>query len=262
MSAPFDYEAASWSAARLRPGEKSIAGFRLEELLLHLPGRGRVLEVGCGSGRFLRAVAALRPGLVPVGCDLSRTALARLAVEAPQVETRPVESRGRLPAEDAEFDAVLALDVLEHLADPDAMLVEMRRVLAPGGVLHLHVPCEGDWLSPWRWLPGQRGERGLKRRLGGHLQSFRRRELLARLEAAGFARLRVRYSLHLIGALADVAAFVALAAASHRDPSPHTTGDLLARGGVVGAVDALLWCEAKLLSRLPSWSLHVSARRK
>jgi SAM-dependent methyltransferase len=261
VSAPFDYEAATWAAATLRLGEKSIAGFRLEELLVHLPERGRVLEVGCGSGRFLRAVAALRPGLVPVGCDLSRAALERLAAEAPEIETRLVEP-GRLPAADAEFDALLALDVLEHLEDPDAMLAEMRRVLAPGGLLHLCVPCEGDALSPWRWLPGQRGEHALKRRFGGHLQRFRRRELLARLEAAGFARLRVRYSLHLAGALADVAAFLALAAARRRSPAPRTTGDLVARGGLLRAVDALLWGEAKLLARLPSWSLHVSARRK
>lgn len=262
MSAPFDYEAATWAAAALRPGEKSIAGFRLEELLVHLPARGRVLEVGCGSGRFLRAVAALYPRLVPVGCDLSRAALARLAAEAPGIETRALEAPGRLPAADAEFEAVLALDVLEHLADPDAVLAEMHRVLAPGGILHLHVPCEGDWLSPWRWLPGQRGERALKRRLAGHRHGFRRRELLARLDAAGFARLRVRYSLHLLGALVDVAAFLALAAARWRRGAPRTTADLVARGGVVGAVDALLWCEAKLLSRLPSWSIHVSARRK
>jgi SAM-dependent methyltransferase len=261
VSAPFDYEAATWAAATLRPGEKSIAGFRLEEMLVHLPERGRVLEVGCGSGRFLRALAALRPGLVAVGCDLSRAALQRLAAEAPEVEARPVEPPALLPAADAEFDAVLALDVLEHLADPDAMLAEMRRVLAPGGILHLHVPCEGDPLSPWRWLPGQRGERALKRRFGGHLQRFSRRELLARLEAAGFARLRVRYSLHVLGALADVAAFLALAAAQRRSPA-RTTGDLLARGGALRAADALLWCEAKLLSRVPSWSLHVSARRK
>ncbi len=258
----FDYESATWVAARLRPGERSSAGFCLEEALCHLPERGRVLEVGCGAGRFLRAISVARPGLVRVGCDVSRSALARLAAEAPEIEIRAIEGEGGLPAADAEFDAVLALDVLEHLEDPDAMLAESWRVLAPGGILHLHVPCEGDVLSPWRWLPAQAGERGLKRRFGGHLQRFRRAELLARVEAAGFERLRVRYSLHALGALADVAAFLVLAAAWRRGGTPRTTADLVAGASpLVRGVDALLWCEARLFSRVPSWSVHLSARR-
>ncbi len=267
MSPPgFDYEAAGWGAGTLVPGERSIAGFRLSEALRALPSRGRVLEVGCGAGRFLRALAGLRPELELVGCDLSRSALARLLALAPDVEVRRVESGAPLPAADAEFDAVLALDVLEHLDDPDAALAEMARVLVPGGVLHLHVPCEGDVLSPWRWLPGQAGPRALKRRFGGHLQRFRRGELLTRLQRAGFEPRRLRYSLHLLGGLADVAAFAALAVAQRRGGRPRTTGDLLAGdsslGWIVRAVDALLWCEAKLLARVPSWAVHVSARRR
>jgi SAM-dependent methyltransferase len=266
LSPPFDYEAATWGRETLVPGERSIAGFRLAEALRALPTRGRVLEVGCGGGRFLRALARVRPDLELVGCDVSRSALAHLAAAAPAIAVRRVESAQRLPAADAEFDGVLALDVLEHVDDPDAMLGELRRGLAPAGALHLHVPCEGDALSPWRWLPGQAGEGGLKRRFGGHVQRFRRAELLARIARAGFEVTRVRYSLHLLGALADVAAFAALAAAARRGGPPRTTGDLLQPGGsplagLFRAVDALLWCEAALLSRVPSWAVHVSARR-
>ena len=193
MSGPggFDYEAARWGEETIRPGERSIAGYRLAEALRFLPERGRVLEVGCGAGRFLRAVGAARPGLLLTGADVSRGALATLASLAPDIETR-LSTRDALPARDGEFDAVLLLDVLEHLDDPAGMLAEIRRVLVPGGVLHAHVPCEGDPRSLWRWLPGQRGAGAWKRRFGGHLQRFRRRELLARIEAAGFEMLRER----------------------------------------------------------------------
>jgi SAM-dependent methyltransferase len=260
--APFDYEAALWGAERLRPGERSIAGYRLGEALALLPQRGRVLEVGCGAGRFLRAIGASRPGLALTGVDVSRNALARLTERAPGIEVRQGDAE-RLPARDAEFDAVLVIDVLEHLRQPERALAELRRVLAPGGLLHLHVPCEGDPLCLWRWLPGQRGESGLKRRFGGHLQRFRRRQVLARLRAHGFTPLRVRHSLHLLGNVADVAAFLRLAAAQRRGAPPATTGDLVAGGGpLLRAVDALLWLEARLLGRLPSWSLHVWARRE
>jgi SAM-dependent methyltransferase len=260
-SAPIDYEAVGWGADSIRPGERSIAGFRLQEALAHLPQRGRVLEVGCGGGRYLRALRGLRPGLALVGADVSRAALARLAALEPAIETRAMQG-AVLPAADGEFDAILVIDVLEHVAEPQRLLAEVRRALARGGVLHLHVPCEADPSSLWAWLPGQRGEAALKRRLGGHVQRFRRAEVLDLLRAHGFAPLRVRHSLHLLGNVADVAAFLRLAAAHRRDGAARTTGDLVARGGwLVRAVDAALWCEARLLARIPSWSVHVSARR-
>jgi len=261
-SAPFDYEAARWGEDSLRAGERSIAGFRLEQALAGLPVHGRLLELGCGAGRYLRALRERRPALALVGADVSRSALARLAERSPAIETRAIE-RDALPAADAEFDAVLAIDVLEHVPDPDRTLAEIRRALRPGGFFHLHVPCEGDALCLWRWLPGQRGEHGWKRRLGGHLHRFGRAELLRRVEAAGFRVRRVRYSLHALGQLADVAVFAGLALASRRvGARPATTGDVVASGHpLVRALDALLYAEARLLSRVPSWSLHVSAER-
>jgi SAM-dependent methyltransferase len=260
----FDYEKAIWGAETIRPGEWSIAGYRLDEALLHLPGRGRVLEVGCGAGRFLRAIRLHRPELDLVGADVSRSALAVLSGASPEIETRCVEGSS-LPAADGEFDAVLAMDVLEHLADPGQTLAEIHRVLAAGGLFHLCVPCEGDPRSLWRWLPGQRGERALKRRFGGHIQSFRRLEILESLGSRGFETLRVRNSLHALGNLADVAVFVALAFANWRRPEGDraTTGDVIAgRSLALRLVDALLYWEAKLLARVPSWSLHVSARKR
>jgi SAM-dependent methyltransferase len=258
--APFDYEASLWGEDSLRPGERSIAGYRLEEALALLPARGRLLEVGCGAGRYLRALRARRPELALVGADVSRSALARLAASASAIETRAIEGEA-LPAANAEFDAVLAIDVLEHVPDPNRFLAEIHRVLRPGGLFHLHVPCEGDALCLWRWLPGQRGERAWKRRFGGHLHRFRRAEILRRLAAAGFRVRRVRYSLHALGNLSDVAVFAGLALANRRAPArPRTTGDVIAsRHPFVRALDALLYAEARLLSRVPSWSLHVSA---
>jgi len=275
MSGPdgFDYEAARWGEETIHPGERSIAGYRLAEALRFLPERGRVLEVGCGAGRFLRAVRAARPGLVLVGADVSRSALAMLASIASDIETR-LATPYALPARDGEFDAVLLLDVLEHLEDPAGMLTEIRRVLVPGGVLHAHVPCEGDPRSLWRWLPGQRGAGAWKRRFGGHVQRFRRHELLALIEAAGFEILRVRGSLHLIGNIADVAVFAALALAESSRSARASTGQILAAArapgqraaarlaaALVRGVDALLWAEAKLLGRVPSWAVHVSGRK-
>jgi ubiquinone/menaquinone biosynthesis C-methylase UbiE len=258
----FDYEAALWGAETVRPGEWTIAGYRLDEALVHLPQGGRILELGCGAGRFLRAIHRHRPEFELVGADVSRNALAILSENSPEIETRLVESRS-LPADDGEFDAVLAIDVLEHVTDPNHTLAEIHRVLAPGGIFHLHVPCEADPRSLWRWLPGQAGERGLKRRLGGHIQSFRRDEILRRLQSSGFEIVRVRNSLHLLGNLADVTLFIGLEFANRRRPTgmPTTTGVVIARKSrALRGVDAVLCWEARLLGRVPSWSIHVSAR--
>ncbi len=262
MNAPiFDYEAATWGADSVQPGEWSIASYRLAEALIHLPSRGQILEVGCGGGRYLRALRLVRPALRLVGADVSRTALRRLSREAPEIETRAFDG-GVLPATDGEFDAVLVLDVLEHVEDPDALLRECARVLAPSGLLHLGVPCEGDPRSLWRWLPGQDRTGALKRRFGGHVQRFRRREIPVRLEAAGFEILRIRNSLHVIGNLADVGLFAGIAIAARRGGPRMTSGDVIAqRHPAIRALDALLHWEARLLSRVPSWSLHVSARK-
>ena len=108
-------------------------------------------------------------------------------------------------------------------------------MLRPGGAFHLHVPCEGDALSLWRWLPGQRGPRALKRRLSGHIHAFRRADVFRMLETAGFEVVRERNSLHLAGNLADVCLFAGLGALRRfsrvRDDSGAavTSGTVMAR---------------------------------
>jgi ubiquinone/menaquinone biosynthesis C-methylase UbiE len=266
----FDYEAAQWGSDDVHPGDRSIAAYRIDEALRFLPREGRLLEIGCGGGRMLRAVEQVRAELSLCGIDVSRSALRRAAERSPAIEFRLVQDpQAALPAGDAEFDAVLILDVLEHVADPPRLLAEVARVLRPGGILHLHVPCEGDALSLWHWVPGQGGAASCKRRLAGHVQRFRRREVLELLEASGFETLRVRHSLHILGNLADLAAFALLALRLRygaEGKTLTTTGDLMAgsgrSAGLVRFVDAALWYEARALGAIPSWGLHVSARRR
>jgi len=59
-----------------------------------------------------------------------------------------------MPCEDASFDAVLCLAVLEHVPRPWDAVREMRRVLKPGGTLFCYVP----FLSPYHAMPGYYGD--------------------------------------------------------------------------------------------------------
>ena len=92
------------------------------------PGE-RVLDLGCGAGRF---VAALRDaGADPVGVELAEAALERARRNVPGADLRLVEPDGSLPLGHGEVDLVWCSEVLEHVPDTVALLTEVRRVLGP-----------------------------------------------------------------------------------------------------------------------------------
>ena len=106
-----------------------------------LAGRRRVLEVGAGSGHLLaslearvRIAADLSPHMLRAGAHRNR--VARAAAEA-----------ARLPFPPATFDGALSVNMLEHVADPRAVVAEAARVLQPGAPLLLVTPNGGvAWL--------------------------------------------------------------------------------------------------------------------
>jgi len=96
---------------------------------------GRVLEVGSGSGCNLACMSATEK----VGFDISEEASHRAKLRGVKVITGDLQKG--LPFEKESFDAVLALDVLEHLTDDGYALGELIRVLKPQGTIVLSVPA-------------------------------------------------------------------------------------------------------------------------
>jgi SAM-dependent methyltransferase/UDP-N-acetylglucosamine transferase subunit ALG13 len=101
--------------------------------------RGSHLDVGCGTGEFLRLLAETTE-LKCYGVDPNGEELAHLRAAHPRLRLSRVAPGGRLPFADASFDSVSLLDVLEHAESEDALLAEISRVLAPQGVLVVTVP--------------------------------------------------------------------------------------------------------------------------
>ncbi len=101
------------------------------------PMRRRVLDVGCGAGFLANHLAS--EGFDVTGLDASAESL---AVAARHDATRTVRyDRGdarHLPYPDGSFDIVCAMDFLEHVDDPRAVVAEAARVLAPGGLFFFH----------------------------------------------------------------------------------------------------------------------------
>ncbi|MFD0684894.1 class I SAM-dependent methyltransferase [Actinomadura fibrosa] len=104
--------------------------------LLHA-GFPRVLDIGCGEGALNGALPDPPPFRL-VGLDASATMLR--AHPGPAVRG----DAARLPFRDASFGAVVAVNMLCHLADPRVALREARRVLVPGGLLLVSATCRDD----------------------------------------------------------------------------------------------------------------------
>ncbi len=123
--------------------------------------RGVVLDVACGTGYGSRYLLEAGADLV-VGVDRSVEAVRHAAAHFGG--PRFVVADGQvLPFQRSVFSSVVCLETIEHVADPDALLRELRRVLTPGGRLILSTPNYrgGRYLSPF------------------HVHEFRRDELNA-----------------------------------------------------------------------------------
>ncbi|MFN8545281.1 MAG: class I SAM-dependent methyltransferase [Candidatus Binatia bacterium] len=127
---------------------------------------GRVLDIGCGTGMLARELATL--GIVH-GVDIAPEAI-RFG-RARGLDNLCVGSAEALPYRRGTFDAVAAVDVVEH-ADDVATLAELARVLRPGGVALIHVPA-----FPFLW--SQHDE------AAHHRRRYRRAQLRALVEAQG-----------------------------------------------------------------------------
>ena len=97
--------------------------------------RGTLLDVGCYDGQFISQVVE---GDTVVGLDVSHSALRQAAARGVRAVRGQVEAR--LPFAPNSFATVVAAEVIEHVFDTQAVLVELARVLEPGGWLALTTP--------------------------------------------------------------------------------------------------------------------------
>jgi ubiquinone/menaquinone biosynthesis C-methylase UbiE len=165
----------------------------------------RILDLGCGEGSLARTINSLYPRAEIHGCDVSAVQLERARQMGGHIEYR--QSGESLPYESGYFDSIFLLDVLEHVEDPQAFLDEVSRVLARGGRLLMHCPCEGQYLT-LHWLMWKlRLGANHKRELVGHIQRFTHRRVLKIAARCGLDCRRVRYQYHPLGQLSDVLLF-------------------------------------------------------
>lgn len=166
----FDRAADIYDATRKLP---DAASTRITDGLLReirAAGADRVLEVGIGTGRMARPLMA--HGVQIVGVDISQQMMTRLLAQLTPEHTAPGLLLGdatALPLRDGSFRAAIVVHVLHLVASIEEAVLEIRRVLAPGGVLlqQYRVPDEETdrvWRAHDELWDRMLAERGFRRR--------------------------------------------------------------------------------------------------
>jgi SAM-dependent methyltransferase len=123
---------------------------------LFTPGR-RLLDWGCGCGRVTAHFLLQEHGPKVFGCDIDREAIAWCQDNLPPGEFMPVATAPPTPYPDGFFDVIVGYSVFTHLtrSAQAAWLAELKRLLAPGGIVIATV--HGAYAAAFEWPPDEVG---------------------------------------------------------------------------------------------------------
>jgi len=169
------------------PVERILDGFRKKRAtLLHrkLNGKGKVLDIGCGNGRFLDHMQKLGDysihGIEPEGLSAQRAR----QIESLELKIGALEKGDFSPES---LDAITLFHVFEHLTEPKETMQIASEILRPGGWLFMSFPNIGSWQAKvfkgnWLHLDPPR-----------HLFLFRRQDFKTQMLELGFEIVEERH---------------------------------------------------------------------
>ncbi len=149
-----------------------------------------LLDLGCGFGRH--AFEGIRRGASVVACDMAEGELGEVMAmfEAMALEgeipagvatTTARTDALHMPFPDDTFDRIIASEVIEHIPGDDAALVELTRILRPGGTIAVTVPAQFSERICWKLTD----EYYAPKAEGGHLRIYSEDDMRSKLTAAG-----------------------------------------------------------------------------
>jgi SAM-dependent methyltransferase len=125
----------------------------------HLPARPglRVADWGSGFGRVARYIPQFLPGAEVIGIELDDMNLNWMRERLPQVRGVKVDLSAKVPLPDASLDLIYGISVMTHIRGPEqaAWLRELKRLLAPGGVMLLTTAGANSLAFASRWVKPQ-----------------------------------------------------------------------------------------------------------
>lgn len=165
-------------------------GYLWPAVLRELPAVGgaqrvRILDLGCGSGAFCRVLA--RQGYDVCGCDLSESGIALARDAAPECRFETLSVYDDLAAAfGTRFDAIVSIEVVEHLYDPDTFVRRAREALTGAGRFIVTTPYHGYWKNLLIAAAGRCDRHYNPLNVGGHIKFWSRATLGALLSRNGF----------------------------------------------------------------------------
>jgi 2-polyprenyl-6-hydroxyphenyl methylase/3-demethylubiquinone-9 3-methyltransferase len=147
-------------------------------------GARSVLDLGCGNGWFTEALT--RCGFDAAGADVSRSGVAVARAAYPEVAFRQFDAMQTLPVDwHGHFDAVVAIELLDHVALPRAALRQALAALKPGGLFVATTPFHGYFKNLGLALTGRLDRRWQALRDHGRVKFYSAATLTALLAEAG-----------------------------------------------------------------------------
>ena len=192
------FEVARWDA--LSHFIPNIAGLK------HAP---KLLDYGSGSGLYAPLWKKLLPETELHCCDISIVALEKLSEKFPDLANRCYLVDGyHAKTDDEQFDAVISIEVMEHVEDAESYLHDIHRLLKPGGKFIWTTPC-ANHLSIEHIiysLTGQieqldDGYRRWHAEADVHVRRFKSSEVKSLLHKTGFDEVNFRFRSHLFSYL-------------------------------------------------------------
>lgn len=173
------------------PYPANNAPFSLLEMITGEPRK--VLDIGCycgGAGRWLKRKF---PECQVIGIELSAAAAKHAAKDYDEVIVASVENMDFPADKFADFDAIIAADVLEHLYNPWQLLQRLRPLLSAAGALYINLPNVRNLthlalLAEGEWRYQKAGILDIT-----HIRFFTRRQALEMLENTGWKAEDLRF---------------------------------------------------------------------
>jgi SAM-dependent methyltransferase len=183
----------------------------------YFPRAKSFLEIGCGTGFVLSGIELAFPTLALYGSEIFTQGLGFAAQRLSRVELFQMDARA-IPFKN-EFDVIGAFDVIEHIKEDRIVLSEMYRAVRQGGGIILSVPQH-----PWLWSSADEAAH--------HVRRYRRQELRAKVERAGFKVVRMTSFVSLLLPLMMLSRL--------QQRKPNANYDLLSELSISGLANTLL----------------------
>jgi len=156
-------------------------------------GCSNFLEIGCGTGAVLSAIAQTRPDVAAWGSEACLEGLQFARTRVDPARLLQMDAR-QIPFVD-EFDAIGMFDVIEHIEEEQRVLSQVNRALKPDGLLFITVPQHR-----FLWSPADQH--------AGHVRRYGRSELLRKVEQAKFRVVRCTSFVSLLFPLLLISRFL------------------------------------------------------